>query len=230
MNRITAINVAALLFIFLAVLIAFGQKRLLNSGEIDEKFSQVWKTSEASRKNYSWKERTVATRNDKLMETLIEELAYGSDGRLIRRVISDQEAPLPSTFIIHQVAEDQKAKIVSFMKDLRVFLEKYALTDDTKRHSFFSKATIREPDVNGQLVVSGTEVFASRDTLIWWINTRTYSLTKASISTTFEGASVGFTAFYDLLSGLNYMTQARIQVPSKNMVVQLQFYDFVRNN
>ncbi len=223
------ITYSAICFLLILIpLIIKGQRNLLNAREIDQKFSQVWKESEATRKNYSWKEKTEVTRDDKIVQVLIEEVCIGPNGKQIRKVISNQEAPLPTAIIIRQIAEDQKLKIVSFMSDLRNFLEKYALTDDSTRNGFFSLANISAPDERGQLLVSGSGLFAKGDQLKWWIDTRSYTITYATISTTFKGVSTEFSAKYYLLPGLNYMSQAKIRVPSKNMVITLNFYDFVK--
>jgi hypothetical protein len=228
MNRKAVAYSASLILLLFFPLIVQLQKILLNASEIDQKFSQVWKTSEASRKKYSWKAKTEVTRDDKVMQILIEGVSFEPNGLQIRKVISNQEAPLPSTFIIRQIAEDQKSKIIAFMSDLRIFLEKYALEDDSTRHSFFSKGSITTPDARGQLLVSGSNVITKGDKLKWWIDTRSYTITYATISTTFKGTSAEFSATYYLLPGLNYMSQAKILVPSKNMVIKLQFYDFIK--
>lgn len=229
MNRKAVAYSLSLLLLLFFPLIVQQQKLLLNASEIDQKFSQVWKTSEASRKQYSWKTKTEVTRDDKVIQVLIEEVSHKSNGLQIRKVISNQEAPLPSTFIIRQIAEDQKSKIVAFMSDLRNFLEKYALEDDSTRHSFFSKASISPPDARGQLLVSGSNVLTKGDKLKWWIDTRSYTITYATISTSFKGIRAEFSATYYLLPGLNYMSQAKILVSSKNMVIKLQFYDFIKH-
>jgi hypothetical protein len=226
MKRRNTIYAVGLFSLLIWGLIISGQKHLLNSKEIDDKFSKVWKTSEATRKLYSWKSKTEAKRDEKIMQVLTEEISYGPDDRQVQNVLSNQEAPLPSGFIVHKVAEDQKAKIVEFMKELSGFLEKYALDKDSTRHVFFSKATISSPDANGILMVSGANVLTKGDRLNWWIDTRTYSITKATISTTYKGTSTEFSANYNLLPGLNYMSSAIIRVPSKNMIVKLQFYDY----
>ncbi|MEI7492547.1 MAG: hypothetical protein WCK92_14195 [Bacteroidota bacterium] len=228
MNKKAVAYSLSLLLLLFFPLIVQQQKLLLNTSEIDQKFSQVWKTSEASGKQYSWKVKTEVTRDDKLMQLLIEEVSHKSNGLQIRKVISNQEAPLPSTIIIRQITENQKSKIVAFMSDLRIFLEKYALEDDSTRHSFFSKASISTPDARGQILVSGSNVLTKGDKLKWWIDTRSYTIAYATISTTFKGISAEFSATYYLLPDLNYMSQAKILIPSKNMVIKLQFYDFIK--
>jgi hypothetical protein len=228
MNRKAVASSLSLILLLFFPLMGQEPKHLLNAIEIDQKFSQVWKKSEVSRRNYSWKARTEVARDGKVIQVFVEDVSYRSNGLPIRKVISNQEAPLPSTIFIHQVAEDQKAKIVAFMSDLRIFLEKYALTDDSTRHSFFSKANITAPDTRGQLLVDGSNVLTKNDHLKWWIDTHSYTITYATISTSFKGVGAEFSATYYLLPGLNYMSQATILVPSKNMVIKLQFYDFIK--
>ena len=228
MTKILIANTAILYLLILLPMFESGQRNLLNANEIDQKFSQVWKQSEASEKNYSWKTRTEVTRDEKVVQVLVEEVSIGPNGKQIRKTISNQEAPLPSALFIRKIAEDQKSKIVDFMRDLRGFLERYSLTDDSTRHSFFSKANISAPDAKGQLLISGSDIFTRGDKLKWWIDTRSYTITYATISTTYKGVGAEFSATYYLLPGMNYMAQATIRVPSKNMVITLKFYDFVK--
>jgi hypothetical protein len=205
-----------------------GQKDLSETRKIEQNFSQVWKISEATRKSYSWKARTEVIRDNKTLQVLVEEVSYAPDGRQVRKVLSNREAPLPSVFLIRQLAEGQKEKIIAFMGDLRLFLEKYALDDDSARHAFFSSAAISASGGNGLLLVSGSDVFAGGDRLKWWIDTRSYSIVYAAVSTTFRNAAVEFSASYYILPNLNYMSRAKISVPSEEMVIDLQFYDFVK--
>ena len=228
MTKTLIANTAILYLLILLPTFESGQRNLLNANEIDQKFSQVWKQSEASEKNYSWKTRTEVTRDEKVVQVLVEEVSIGPNGKQIRKTISNQEAPLPSALFIRKIAEDQKSKIVDFMRDLRGFLERYSLTDDSTRHSFFSKANISAPDAKGQLLISGSDIFTRGDKLKWWIDTRSYTITYATISTTYKGVGAEFSATYYLLPGMNYMAQATIRVPSKNMVITLKFYDFVK--
>ena len=228
MTKMLIANAAILCLLILLPVVDSGQKALLNANEIDQKFSQVWKLSEVSRKNYVWKERTEVVRDDKTVQDLIEEISIEANGKQIRKTISNQEASLPTGLLIRRIAEDQKSKIVDFMRDLRSFLERYSLADDSTRHSFFSKANLSAPDARGQLVVSGSDVFTKGDKLKWWIDPRSYTITYATISTTYKGVGAEFSGMYYLLPELNYMAQSTIRVPSKNMVITLKFYDFLK--
>jgi len=218
-----------LMVLSLPVSDSFGQKAHLSAREIDAKFSEVWDTSESVRKTYSWYARTEVIRDGDTVNILVEKYLFSKNGRLLSQVISERQAELPSTILIRQIAEAAKEKLVEFMKGLKVHLEQYALSDDALRHDFFSRATIGQPDANGILLVAGTGVITRGDRLTWWINTNTYSIARATVSTTFEETDVVFTASYTFLpTGLNYINRAEIRVPGKNLVVTLYFYDFMK--
>jgi hypothetical protein len=216
--------------LIIAVLTAMpvtGQKRHLNAAEIDTKFSQVWNVTEVLKKNYTWKEKTEVIRKGEIVNTIIEEISFTADGKQKKKTLKNEEAALPSTFIIHQFAESSKAKTVRFLQDLSVFLKKYSLADAKTRHSFFLKASVGAPDKNGIIVVSGNNVLAKDDKVRWWMDTKSYALTKATISTTFEDTGIEFTGYYGYFrAGMNYMSKAEISVPDKDIVVRLEFYDF----
>jgi hypothetical protein len=206
----------------------YGQQTSSFAKELDLKFYQSRKISTELDKRYSWESRTDVTKDGKVMDILIEHVNYGPDGKMQRKIINDQEAKLPSSFLIHQVAEDMKAKMINFMNNLHLFLEKYALTDEEKGTLFFLKAVIGDPDPEGQILVSGENVIIQGDRLQWWIDTHNYAITKASISTIFDGDQIEFTATYkNIPPGLNYMAFAEILVPAKSIMVQLHNYDYI---
>ena len=209
----------------------FGQQTRFEAKDLQAKFYQSRKLSDELVRSYTWESRTDVTKDGKVMDILIENIRYGSDGKLHWKIINDQEAKLPSSFLLHQIAEDMKTKMVNFMNNLRVFLEEYALTDQEKGALFFSKAMIGNPDSEGQILVSANDVIVKGDRLQWWIDSRNFSITKTSISTTFEGDQIEFTATYKyIVPGLNYMAFADIMVPAKSTVVMLHCYDYIKLN
>ena len=66
---------------------------------------------------------------------------------------------------------------------------------------------------------------------MWWIDLHNHTVSKASVSTTFEGDQVEFTATYKyILPGLHYMAFAEILVPAKSIMVQLHSYDYTKTD
>jgi hypothetical protein len=161
------------------------------------------------------------------MDILIEHFWYGKTGKPESKIINDEEAKLPSSFLMHKIAEKMKDKIMTFMDGLHAFLESYALTSQQEGSKFFVKAVIGNPDPDGEIIVAGNDVIVPGDKMLWWIDSKSYTLSRASISTTFEGEQVEFSASYKYISpGLNYIAFAEILVPGKSITVQLHAYDY----
>lgn len=223
--------IVASLFICLSgftVLPGYGQAKSTEAGIIEQRFSDVWNRSKSSFRNYSWKVRTEVKRDDEVIQVLTEEVTFDVRGKEVRKVISNQEAPLPSIAVIRDIAENRKSRIVEFMTGLRALLEQYALDGDSIRGAFFSHAAINGPDKSGLIQVSGTDVLVEGDKLKWWIDTRSYSIAYATVTTIYQGVHSEFSATYYLLPGLNYMSQAMIKIPYYDMLVTLKFYDYIR--
>lgn len=196
---------------------------------LEEKFYQARKVSAELVRDYSWDSRIDVTKDGKVMDILIEQERYGADGKLEKKVINDQEAKLPSSFLVHQIAEEMKTKMVTFMDGLHLFLEEYSLEDRSRGSEFFSKAMVKETGNGGDILVAASNVIVSGDRLQLWIDPHSYVVSKASVSTVFEGDQVEFTATYNNIPpGLNYMAFGEIIVPSKSLMVQLHSYDYFR--
>jgi hypothetical protein len=199
-----------------------GQENPFQPENLAKKFFEVKKTSSELIRQFTWNTRTDVTRKDKVVDILIEENRYEPDGKLVHKVVNDQEAKLPSSFLVHRIA---------FMNDLRLFLQEYALEDLNKAINFFSKAKIIFVESQGDIIVSSENIITKGDKMTWWMDKSNYSTTKASISTIFQGSQVEFTATYKFSSpGIHYMTFAEIIVPSKTIMVQIHSYDYVKIN
>ncbi len=227
MKNVRSLIYCAGVVLYFMVFTVSGQQSKIDPKELEKQFYLSKDKSDEIVKDYSWYYRTDVIRDGKVVSIQIEACHYGPDGKLQEKIINNQEAALPSTFLIHEIAQEQKTKLVAFLNDLRVFLEKYALSDKKLGSVFFSNAIIGFPDPNDQVLVNGKDVIIKGDKLQWWLDLRNKAVTKASLLTTFEGYQVEFTATYKYINpGLQYMNFAEIKVPSKSVIVQLQFYDY----
>ncbi len=207
----------------------FGQQANFKPAEIEQKFYQTKKQSDEIKKNYSWNSRTDVTRDGKVVDILIEEFRYGTDGKLEKKLINSEEAKLPSSFLIHALAEEVKTRTVAFMTGLHTFLQSYSFNDQSQGIVFFSKAMVGPMDPSGLVMVTSEDVISKGDKIQFWIDSHNFAIIKSTISTTFEGDLIEFTATYKyLLPGLNYMAFAEVLVPDKSIMVQLHFYDYTK--
>ena len=191
------------------------------------KFFEVRQANNQSIREFSWSTRTDVTRKDKVVDIQIEECRYGPEGKPECKIVNDQEARLPSSFLIHKIAVEEQQKMVEFMNELRVFLQQYALEGKERILDFFGRAKIIPQGSQGELIISGEDLIAKGDKMTWWVDRNSYTTTKAGISTIFQGEQVEFTATYTYVSpGIHYMTFAEIIVPSKTILVQIHSYDY----
>ena len=64
-----------------------------------------------------------------------------------------------------------------------------------------------------------------------WVNATTHKAAKAFVATTYQGGSVTMNATFNVLAaGLSYMNFADIQIPGKQMEVQVSNFNYNRNN
>ena len=69
------------------------------------------------------------------------------------------------------------------------------------------------------------------DTFSLWVDPFARHVRKIQVSTTFQGDPVNLTAtFKTLPTGLNHVAFAEVTVPAKQITVQVQNFDYNRNN
>jgi len=94
-----------------------------------------------------------------------------------------------------------------------------------------SRATATGPDAAGLFEVTSHNVVYPADTFSIWLNPLTRHPQKIQVSTAFQGNPVDLTAtFKTLPSGLNHVAYAEVTVPAKQLSVQVQNFDYNRNN
>jgi len=94
-----------------------------------------------------------------------------------------------------------------------------------------NKATASGPDASGLFEMTGRNVVSPGDTFSLWVDPRTRHAQKIQVATTFQGDPVNLTAtFRTLSSGLNHVAYAEVIVPAKQISIQVQNFDYNRNN
>ena len=94
-----------------------------------------------------------------------------------------------------------------------------------------NEAAISGLDASGLLEMTGQNVLYPGDALIEWTDARTRPTRRVQAATVFQDDQVGLTAtFKTLKSGVTYMAFGEAIVPAKELSVQVQNYDYNRNN
>jgi hypothetical protein len=182
-------------------------------------------------RQYSWTSRTEVIDQGQVKDTRLDKVNYGPDGQLQRTVLNDQSAPLPFGFLRRHIAEHERQKVEEYLTGLRGLLEQYTLPTAGKVQDFMNRSTSTGPDAKGLLEVAGQNVVSPGDTFSLWVDPRTRHAQRIQVSTSFQGDPVNLMAtFKNLASGLNHVAYAEVIVPTKQMSVQVQNFDYNRNN
>jgi len=195
------------------------------------RIAEARKANAAQMKQYSWQSRTELIDNGKVADTRIDSVTYGPNNQLQRTVLNDQSTPLPRGFLRRRIAEKEKEKVEQYLKGLSALLDQYTLPTEGKVLDFVMGAKIQAPDANGLLQLNGSSVVVPGDTFSLSILATTRQTRKMAVTTTYEGDQVTATAsFRTLPSGLTHLEFGEVDVPAKQMSLQLHNYNFNQNN
>jgi hypothetical protein len=181
---------------------------------------------------YSWNCRIEVLESGTVKDTRIEQCVYGPNNQVQRTLINDVGAPLPRGFVRRRIAEKERADIENYLKQVVALLDKYTLPSAGAVINFISSAPIPPPGAGGELQISGGSVVQAGDTMSLWIYAPTRAPRKITVVTTdSDGNQINFTGtFRTLNSGLNYLQYATIDIPAKNLSIQVQNYDYINQN
>jgi len=115
-----------------------------------------------------------------------------------------------------------------FLFGLRDFLKKYSLQESDQVKRFLAAASWRVVDSTHEFVFTGRNVEKEGDQMTWRVEDIHYSTARLEVQTVFEGDEIHFTGtFTRLRNGLNYLAYAEAHIPSKNITLQIQNYDYI---
>ena len=182
-------------------------------------------------RQYTWTSRTEVIDEGQLKDVRIEAVNYSSSGELRRNVLNDAAAPMPDGFLRRHVAEHERLKVEEYLAGLRSLLEDYTLPRVGQVHKFMATATASGPDAGGLVEFTGRSVVLPGDTFSVWVDPRTRQGQKVQVSTTFDGVPVKLTAtFKTLPSGLNHVAYAEVAMPTRQISIRVQNFDYDRIN
>jgi hypothetical protein len=118
-----------------------------------------------------------------------------------------------------------------YASGLKAILQQYTLDTSPQLLAFYDKAQVSGPDATGLLALSGGSVVSPGDSMTVWINANTHKAAKAFIATSYQGSPVTMNAtFNTLAAGLSYMNYADIQIPAKQLEIQVSNFNYNKNN
>jgi hypothetical protein len=195
------------------------------------RITEARRANAALMRQYSWTSRTEVIDQGRVKDLRIDAVNYGPAGQLQRTTMNDQSAPLPFGFLRRRIAEHERQKVEQYLTGLRGLLEEYTLPTAGKVQEFMDRATATGPDASGLYEMTGHNVVAPGDTFSLWVDPATRHPRRVQVTTTFQGDPVTLIAtFKTLRTGLNHVAYAEVIVPAKQLSVQVQNFDYNRNN
>lgn len=181
---------------------------------------------------YSWNCRIEVLDSGTVKDTRIDQCVYGADGTVQRTLLNDSPSPLPHGFLRKRIAEKERQDIGEYLKKVMALLDKYTLPSAGAVINFISSSPLPPPGPNGDLMFSGSSVVVPGDSMNLWVYAPTRASKKVTITTTdTDGNVISFTAtFKTLANGLNYLQYATVDIPTKNLSIQVHNYDYLNQN
>jgi hypothetical protein len=211
----------------------FGMNLLAQTkeAELTDLVNQIVKarnTSNILLPNYTWMSRVEVVKSKEILNIVIEKNQLDEQGRLVQKVLNEQGSKMPKTFLIKEIAESEKENMEKFLFGLRDYLKKYNLVETEQVRRFISGATWQVIDSTHEFEFKGRNLEEKGDELTWWVDDKLFNTARIEVSTVFEGDVVHFSGmFLRLKDGLNYLAYAEAHIPARNIVLQIQNYDYM---
>jgi hypothetical protein len=181
---------------------------------------------------FSWNCRIEVLDSGTIKDTRIDQCVYGPGGQVQRTLLNDSPSPLPHGFLRKRIAEKERQDMGEYLKKVMALLDKYTLPSAGAVINFISSAPIPPPGPSGDLMLGGSSVVVPGDSMNLWVYAPTRATKKVTISTTdSDGNVINVTAtFRALANGLNHLQYATIDIPTKNLSIQVHNYDYINQN
>jgi hypothetical protein len=191
------------------------------------------KKDAALMQQYTWNCRTEIIDNGKVLDTRIEQVNLGPDGRPQRVLLNDEKSEAPRGFLKKRIAERKGKELEEYLKGLGQLVEQYTLPSAGKVIDFIAKARIQpvtSPEGKTLLQMTGNSVVSPADTFTMTVDGATMKTRRVEIATFYEGdAATALATFATPPTGLNHLQYADVEVPARNITLQIHNYDYVPN-
>jgi hypothetical protein len=198
--------------------------------EIAAKVTAARQANATAMQQYTWDQRTEVLEDGVVKDTRVEMVNW-VNGQYQKSLVSDQGPSLPRIGLRKRIAEAKQKEMKDYAAGLKSLLQQYTLDSSPQLLAFYNKASVSGPDSSGLLALSAGGVLSPGDSMTLWINSATHKAAKAFIATNYQGDSVTMNATFNALAaGLGYMNYADIQIPSKQLEIQVSNFNYNRNN
>ncbi len=197
---------------------------------IAQKVTAARQANAAQMQLCTWDQRTELLEDGTVKDTRVDMVNW-VNGSYQKSLVSNEGPSLPRFGLRKRIAEAKQKEMQEYLSGLKAQLEQYTLGASPQLLAFFNKAQVSGPDATGLIALSGGSVVMPGDSMTLWVSAATHKAAKVFIATTYQGNPITMNGTFHVLStGLSYMNYADIQIPAKQMEVQVSNFNYNRNN
>ena len=180
---------------------------------------------------YRWMSRTEVIDRGQVRGVRIDAVNYGPDGQLQRSVLKAEGHGNARGLPPRHLAEVERLNAQEYLTGLRDLVDQYTQPTPGKVQDFLNRAAASAREAYGLFATTGRNLIQPGDSLSLWVDLRTGHARRIRVSSNFEGEPVTLTATFETLpSGLNHLAYAEVIVPAKQISVQVQNFNYDRND
>jgi hypothetical protein len=227
-RRFRPLTAAALLAA--APLLAQDAANIAMKANVAAQVTEARKANAAAMQQYTWDQRTELLEDGVVKDTRVQMVNW-VNGQYQKSLVSDQGPSLPRFGLRKRIAEKKQKEMQEYLSGLKQVLDQYTMGTTQAVFDFMMKAAVGAPDAQGLITMSGGSVVSPGDTLTIWTDLATRKTKKIFVAATYQGDPITLSATFNTLStGLNYLNYADIQVPARQLEVQVSNFNYNRNN
>ena len=204
------------------------------------KFAEIQKSNSQALRSYEWKQRFELQLKGETKKVTLNMVRYDVQGNEQKTPLSEepqaqqqQQQPPASgrrgDRVKSKIIENKKEEFKEMMEGLAGLVKSYAqLPPDKLKAAMAGAEKIPgQGEMQGALGLKLANLLQDKDSLTIWIDTQTMLFRKIEIVSSYDKKPVSATASYKQIeTGPNYMAQAVLQYPSKEVVVKIDNFDY----
>jgi hypothetical protein len=232
-----------LAFVLTAILFAGGRSQFVRAfsdpafgqGADPAQVAANFKANAQALKSFTHQQRMQLQLKGDTKKVTLSQITYDMNGNQQKTLISEQPSPAdaqPSGGRLKQrIVAKKTDEFKQMMEDIRTLVMSYTELPPDQLKAAVQKGSVKlgQGDMNGAIEIDMTGVIQPGDSLTFWIDRTALLFRRVAIATTYEGNPVTATANYSMLqSGQVYMSQAILNYPAKQVVVEIDNLNYQR--